>query len=142
MGKRESKYVPEFTVPADDLVVVDEDGNEHHPHEGEWVRFRKGVPMSIMRLVASAAQIEEVPDGAPDALREAAAIEYARVSEGIVKALARQIRDWNWTDEDYQPLPRPVADHEAFVETLWNLDDYELAWLQEHLTDGAALSKN
>ena len=140
--KRKSKYVPTFQAASDDLVVLDEEGNEHRPHEGEWVRFRKGVPMSIMRLVAKAAQIEDLPDDAGEAEREAATLQYAEVSEGIVKALAHQVYAWSWTDDDYAPLPSPREDREAFVECLWQLEDYEIAWLQEHLTDGANISKN
>ena len=55
--------------------------------------------------------------------------------------LTRQILDWNWTDEWGDPHPRP-SDRDAFVEVLWDLDDVELAWLQEHHTDGATASKN
>ena len=74
--------------------------------------------------------------------REAATLQYAEVSEGIVKALAHQVYAWSWTDDDYAPLPSPREDREAFVECLWQLEDHEIAWLQEHLTDGANISKN
>ena len=54
---KKMKYVPSFMVKDEDapLVLKDEEGNEHRPHEGEWVRFRQGVPMKVMRLSTMAA---------------------------------------------------------------------------------------
>lgn len=156
MSKKKRKYIPSITVPSDDLVIVDDEGNEHHPHEGEKVVFRKGVPLRVMRVmrrVSKLATFEEMDDEALSRLSESAreryecqrraAIEqYGDLSESLIRVLARQILDWTWTDEWGDPFPRPEMDHEAFIEALWDLDDAELAWLQEHYLDGASASKN
>lgn len=163
MTKKKRKYVPSIEVPSDDLVVVDDEGNEHHPHEGEKVVFRKGVPLRVMRVmrrVTNIPEFEELDDEALEKLSEREreryerkqqemANQYGELSEELIRVLARQILDWDWTSEEwdeenerFKPLPRPVADRAAFVEALWDLDDAELAWLQEHYTDGATASKN
>lgn len=142
MTKKKHKFVPSIVVPSDDLILTDDDGNEHRPHEGEWVRFRKGVPLAIMRLVSSASGVNELPDGASDEQQREMAAQYSDLSAGIIKALCRQIIDLNWTDDNYDPWPSPRLAPEAFAEALWNAADYEIAWLQEHMTDGANISKN
>lgn len=141
MADKERKYVPSFVAHSDDMVLTDEDGNEQHPHAGEWVRFRKGVKMSVMRLVARATGLHDLPDDATPEQQAEMGAEYVEVSEGIIRAIRGQVLDWNWTDEDWEPMPRP-ADSEAFTETLWNLADYEIAWLQQHMSDGASVPKN
>lgn len=153
--QKERRYVPSITVPSDDLVVIDEEGTEHHPHAGEHVVFRKGVPLRVMRVMRRVAKMpefeqldEEQVAKLDERKREQYKEEQAEVSEqfgdlsdDLVRVMARQILDWNWTDEWGDPLPRPHAG-EAFVEALWDLDDEELAWLQAHMTDGANASKN
>lgn len=133
MAERERKFVPAIVVQSDDLVVLDDDGNEYRPHAGEWVRFRRSVPLSIMRAMTQAAAISSLGDDAP------AEVEAALIA--LVDAIAGQVLDWSWTDFDWCPYPKP-ADRAAFVEVLWNLDDYELRWLQAHIADGAKLEKN
>ena len=130
MGKKKSKYVPTIQVASDDLVVLDDEDQEHRPHEGEWVRFRQSVPLRVMRMVARFGEL----DGA-DVDEQTA--EYGAAAEELIAVLARQIVDWSWTDEEGEALPRPRADRAGFVETLWDLENYELRWLQEHLGDGA-----
>jgi len=162
MAKR-TKYVPSVRVPSDDLVLIDEEGNEHRPHEGEWVVFRKGVPLRVMRImrrVMDARQFEELPEEDLDKLsagerarydreREAAMAEYAELSEDLIGVLARQILDWSWTSEewseeldDFVPHPRPRDNRAGFLDALWDLSEDERNWLQEHMTDGATAPKN
>jgi hypothetical protein len=135
------KYVPSILVKSSDLTVKDDEGVEHRPHEGEWVRFRKSVPMSVMRLATAANRIGDLDDDASEEELSHAAEEYGQVSEELIDALARQILNWNWTDEHWEPLPTP-SDGEAFRDVLWNLEDYEVAWLMEHMSDGARVEKN
>jgi len=59
----------------------------------------------------------------------------------MLDALAHQILDWTWTDEDWEPLPKP-KDKAAFRTALSRIEDYEMAWLQEHYADGAKVSPN
>lgn len=142
MVKRKAKYVPSVQVRSDDLVIVDDEGNEHRPHEGEWVRFRKDVPIFITELTERASHLQEIAEEAGEqVVTPELATEYAEVSRGIIRALKRQIRDWTWTDEDWQPLPKP-KDRGAFERCLWELADFELAWLQQNLSAGAQVSKN
>lgn len=131
-SKKDKKYVPTVKVMSDDLVVVDEEsGQEHRPHEGEWVIFKRGVPMKVMRVAQRAGKVNTEDPTQAIALVEA-----------LVGILAQQIVDWNWTDVDYEALPRPRTDPEGFADALWGLESYEISWLQEHMLDGANLSKN
>ena len=137
MADRERKYVPSIVVPSDDLVIVDDEGKEHRPHAGEWVRFRKGMPLSIMRAMTGAAELANIGENmTPGQAGDAQAL-----LADLIDAIAQQILDWNWTDADWQPHPRP-ADAAAFREVLWRLEDYEMKWLQSHLADGAKVEKN
>jgi hypothetical protein len=135
---KKRKYIPSILVESDDITVTDEDGNEHHPHEGEWVRFRRGVPLSVIRKMSKAALLEEL-------WREGSAESIAQMDDilgDVIEALHRQILDWSWTDTGWQPLPKPRADKAVFREALGNLEDFEMAWLQEHFADGAEVPKN
>lgn len=105
------KFIPTFTVQSDDLAVTDDEGVEHHPHAGEWVKFRRDMPWRLVRLSP------DMPD--------------AEYTQTVIDVLVRQIRDWSWTGEDGQPLPRP-EDGRPFVECLWDLANYERVWLRDH----------
>ena len=129
------KYVPSIKVPSDDLVLVDDEGNEHRPHEGEWVQFRRSLPLVALRLIWERPDLEGLEPV------EAFQANIER-SEAVVQALAHQIVDWNWTDDFDKPLPSPANGKEAFTETLRWLSPKERVWLEEHVMDGALPSKN
>ena len=124
-----TKFVPSLVVKSDDLVVQDDEGTEYHPHAGEWVRLRRSVSLRSVR-VAQLAQETSEEDAAS----------YAAVVESLIGILKRQILDWNWTDENSEPMPQPGVPE--FEEALWDLENYELNWLQSHLADGATVSPN
>ena len=124
-----TKFVPSLVVKSDDLVVQDDEGTEYHPHAGEWVRLRRSVSLRSVR-VAQLAQETSAEDAAS----------YAAVVESLIGILKRQILDWNWTDENSEPMPQPGVPE--FEEALWDLENYELNWLQSHLADGATVSPN
>jgi len=136
MKKR--KFIPSIVVRSDDLIVTDDEGNEHKPHEGEWVRFRKGVSLGTIRKMVEAGRLVEL--GAQKMTPELAR-EIEDILGGMLDALTHQILDWTWTDADWEPLPKP-KDKVAFLAALGTLEDYEMAWLQEHYADGAKVSKN
>jgi len=139
---KRKKYIPSIVVRSDDLVVADEEGTEHHPHESEWVRFRRDVPLFITELTERASHLQELADQADEGtVTPELAHEYAEISRGIIRALKRQILDWTWTDEQWEPLPKP-EDAAAFERCLWERADFELAWLQQNLSAGAQPSKN
>jgi len=124
-----TKFVPSLVVKSDDLVIQDDEGTEYHPHAGEWVRLRRSVSLRSVR-VAQLAQETSEEDAAS----------YAAVVESLIGILKRQILDWNWTDENSEPMPQPGVPE--FEEALWDLENYELNWLQSHLADGATVSPN
>lgn len=134
---KKRKFIPSIVVRSDDLVVKDEEGNEHKPHDGEWVRFRAGVSLGTIRKMNRAAKLTDLGDTMTAEL----AAEVDDILAGVVAALAHQILDWSWTDADWQPLPRP-KDEQAFLDALANLENYETAWLQAHYSDGAKVSPN
>jgi len=135
MKKR--KFIPSIVVRSDDLIVTDDEGNEHKPHEGEWVRFRKGVPLGTLRAMSQGGRLVELGENVTPDVAE----EIGDILAGMLDALAHQILDWTWTDEDWEPLPKP-KDKAAFRTALSRIEDYEMAWLQEHYADGAKVSPN
>jgi len=134
---KKRKFIPSIVVRSDDLVVTDEEGNEHKPHEGEWVRFRSGVSLGTVRQMNRASRLADLGDTMTPEL----AAEVDDILAGVLGALEHQIIDWSWTDADWQPLPRP-KDGQPFRDALANLENYEMAWLQAHYSDGANVSKN
>jgi len=126
---KRTKFVPSLIVKSDDLVIQDDEGTEYHPHAGEWVRFRRSVSLRSV-------QIAQLAQGAS----EQDVASYAALIEALIDVLRRQILDWTWTDNDEQPMPKPGAD--GFDDALWDLQDYEMKWLQSHLADGAVVSPN
>jgi len=103
-------YVPTFEVSSDDLVITDPDGNEYHPHAGEWVRFRQDLPWRLTQISV------DMPND-----------EYCRA---VIAVLVRQIRDWTWTAEDGTRLPKPGQ--EGFEAALWDLAPHERNWLRDN----------
>ena len=122
------------TVTADDLLILDEDGEEFAPRAGEWVKFRRKVPLKLLRaagaMSAEGAALADQVDGFRD----------------LVDILNSIIVDWNWSDEDAEPgedgrlpvLPLPRDDPEV----LWRLDQDEVMYLVEALMDRVAAAPN
>ena len=108
-----TKYVPSFEHYCDDFMIAEEDGTEHYPHAGEWIRFRSELPWAAIRIIA-----DEMPTR-----------EYY---EAMIRVLARQIVDWNWTDDRERPMPRPGDDAIAFERALWDLTSEERGYLYTH----------
>ena len=111
----QSKYVPSFVLQCDDFVRLDEDGNEHHIHAGEWVRFRADLPWRLAKLADESTG-------------------YERFRQAI-RVLMRQVLDWNWTGDDGQPLPKPGDDE--FEDALWDLGGDERDWLANNCWEAA-----
>ena len=110
-----TKFVKTFVHPSDDFEVTDDEGTVYHPHAGEWVRFRSDIPWEVVRM------------------REG--ITNAEYHTALVHVFQRQIRDWNWTDDDGQPLPKPGED--GFEDALWSLGAEERAYLRAHFWDSS-----
>ena len=110
-----TKFVKTFLHPSDDFEVTDDEGTVYHPHAGEWVRFRSDMPWEIVRMPETMPNREYCP--------------------AIVRILSRQIRDWTWTDDDGQALPKPGE--LGFEDALWAMGQEERGYLRNHCWDSA-----
>ena len=105
---KRTKYVKTILVNCDDFEITDDEGAKYHPHAGEWIKFRSDMPWDVVRLEVGMTNAEYCP--------------------ALVRILKRQIRDWNWTDDEDRPLPKP-DDEAAFEAILWQLSDDEYSYL-------------
>ena len=110
-----TKFVQTFVHPSDDFEVTDDEGTVYHPHAGEWVRFRSDMPWEIVRMPETMPNREYCP--------------------AIVRILSRQIRDWNWTDDDGQALPKPGEP--GFDDAMWAMGQEERGYLRNHCWDSS-----
>jgi hypothetical protein len=136
---QKTKFIPSIKVWANDLVVEDDEGNKYHPHYGEWVRFRKSVPIAAAEVLAS---IEDAQRLDPEEHRD----EIVGIGGRLIDLILDQILDWNLTsdeavepDEDgkYPLLPHPRKERAAARKELLRCENFLLLWLQEHMMDGA-----
>lgn len=115
---KKTKYVPTFKHLCDDFVIKDPEGNEYYPHADEWVVFRTDLPWGLVR---------PVPDD--------------QFAQNLLDVLIRQIRDWNWTDEDGNPYPKPKEDPTGFAWALIDLSGNERLYLRDHCWEQAKLGE-
>lgn len=127
------RYIPSGRVPSDDLMLTDDDGEKYRPHEGEWVEFRRHLPIAVCQLMWGTISLEELEP-------EERIQRRLERGEEVVRALAHQILDWSWTDDFGKALPGP-KEGERFAEALRWLAPYELEWLQDHVVVGG-MTKN
>ena len=124
------------TVIADDLLVTDDDGEEFAPREGEWVKLRKKFPMRLLRVGAQLSRL--YTEGEDDVDME----EVEEAFDRLIGLLAPLVVDWSWTNhkedegEDGKPPILPVPRHEPDV--LWDLDEDELMWILDKISDQVA----
>jgi len=85
---KKRKYTPSIVVRSDDLIVTDEEGNEHKPHEGEWVRFRKGVPLGTLRAMSQGGRLVELGENVTPDVAE----EIGDILAGMLDASSRDAR--------------------------------------------------
>lgn len=125
------KRAPRITVPSDDFVI-EEDGEEYHPHAGEQVTFRKRVSARDLLVIAKAQELQEELQETGGAA-ELASFFY----NDACPVLARAILAWDWTDpyeEDGEGNPVPYSS--PTVDTLRDLDAMtELQYLLEKWLD-------
>lgn len=108
--KRPRSKAPSFTLECDDLVLVDDEGNEYYPHVGESVKMRNEIPWELARVANGGTNYDY----------------YALA----IRILKRQILDWDWTDDNEKLMPKPGTDD--FELCLWQMDDQERDWLLAH----------
>jgi len=135
MATRPKRFAT-HTVVADDLLVTDDDGEEFAPRQGEWVKLRKKFPMRLLRV---GAQLSRLYAGGEDDIDME---EVEDAFDQLIGLLAPLIVDWNWTNhkedgsEDGKlpilTLPRQEPD------ILWDLDEGELMWILDKISDQVA----
>lgn len=100
--------------------------------EGSFVRIRKPGFDALGNIMALASL--SVEDGKADL----SGVTPETIA-GVYSLLAETVVEWNWVDDDDQPLPQPGDDPEVFQREL-NLD--EVQYLIEQLDLGGADPKN
>ena len=110
---------PTRKVYADDLVVT-VDGEEYHPHAGEYVVFRGKLRLDTLVAAMKLSSIGKM-DMSDVTMEEAEALE--ETASDLYKDLQRGIQDWDWTDDDGTPYRSPPTKAElsdvGFDEVMW-----------------------
>lgn len=88
--------IPPKRVPSDDCILVVE-GVEYTPHKGEWIDI---VPFMTVRQ--EIAIIELLQSGKQNDANKA-----NRSTQILCEEAANRVVDWNWTDLEGNPLPKP-----------------------------------
>lgn len=110
---------PDLTrrIASDSFTITGPDGQEYHPHAGEWVLVRQHLTPGLMHCSLKFW-------GARSNLSQETAWEYADATAEMASALAEALLDWNWRGPDGELYPKPSA------ETLnKRLCVEEIAWL-------------
>lgn len=102
---------------ASDSFTITADGEEYHPHKGEWVLLRQRVTPAMTKAGLKFWGIQ-------GKLTRDNASEFAGDLTELLDALGMVVLDWNWTGPDGKPYPQPSAEVMAKY-----LDFEELAWL-------------
>ena len=89
------------------------DSVEYHPHEGEWVDFRRGFSWGYMMAQQGLV-----------AAKDNTGKRIAAWTD-VVKSLAENIVAWSLTDDEGKALPQPYHNPGAFA----LLTNEELLWL-------------
>ena len=118
MGKM--KRAPLIVEKSDDFVM-EYNGEEYHPHEGEEVVFRRVISPSALMKMMKAANMQNVD--------QEAAIDY--LYEDACPVLFKAIQSWTWTDMyDGEKL-------ELSIDTLRELSIEEINYLTEKFFESA-----
>lgn len=123
--------IPPVRVPADDCVVyigrktkgtvILEQGEPTYPHKEEWVEI---IPVSSLRQVISFSSMVEAARG-KKRLSERDILSLSPQFQILCEEIAKRLTNWNWTDWDRKPLPKPYQKPDVIAE----LTDDEVLWL-------------
>lgn len=125
---------PSRWVPSDDCAVTI-DGETYYPHEGERVKIigssTVGELQSLWAFNNIAVDLGEKPsdDASDDDLRAYNRQRSRQLSdayERLCSAIAQRVVDWDWTDDEGSPLPKP----DRTTGPLKALRDQELYYLR------------
>jgi len=125
--------MPLFTVDCGDYVIVSEDGEEIHPREDEWVKFKQRTPARLFKVMLDFVGLQQDSGSGEDMVAE-----LGGAMDSLLPLLVKHIHSWNWTDvweDDRPPLGEPAE------EVLWDLDFNELTYLVEKLLGGVEAKK-
>jgi len=122
--------IPLKTVPSDDCVVrigrvieggkIVDQGQEIHIHENEWVKIQ---PIVNLRQFIALNKITQSALGNSNNLEEG-------LNE-LCDQLSKRVVEWNWTDNEFNPLPQPHNNPSV----LYDLTEDELIYLVSTLTE-------
>ena len=114
--------LPIYRAVSDDYTLIDNDGEELNPREGEWVKFKKKLPGRLVKLLSTVSALDAADDDADQRMGEA--------MDQLVPLLSKNIVGWNWTDLwTGEPLPEPSED------AIWDLDIGEIFYLAGKLSE-------
>lgn len=136
-GKAEAprRKIPPQRVDCSDCVVyvgrvVKEDkivkeGTPYRLHEGGWVDV---IPVSNMREFLAISKLGAgMSEMGKDIVGAAVAAGLAEQAlDDLCDVLAERVIDWDWTDNDYNPLPSPHKNPSVFRDLI---SSEELLWL-------------
>ena len=115
-AEKTKKQTPPRRVEGTTFVQT-VDGVEYHPHEDEWVDFRRGFSWGYMMAQQGLV-----------AARDDTGKRIAAWTD-VVKSLADNIIAWSLTDAEGEALPQPYHNPEAFRQ----LTNEELLWLDSNV---------
>jgi len=129
---RKSK-IPPVRIASDDCPimvgrkivggVVLTEGEAIYPHQGEWVDI---LPVQTMRESLALTKLIGGASSEDDqTAKVAAARQLVGPFEELCSELSKRVVAWNWTDNDYEPMPSPYKHPEAIK----SLSDDELFWI-------------
>ena len=119
--KRKFKIKPKKLDSSDCVVhvgqVIENDqivdqGEAYNIHQDERVEILPVVTMKESFALMSISNLDDTPD-AEGSLKK------------VCDALSERVMDWNWTDNNGEPLPKPYKNPDVFQ----NLLNEELIWL-------------
>jgi hypothetical protein len=113
------RKIPLLTVPSDDCVIhvgrVVRDGELVHPgtayhvHQGEWIKITPVTTVGQFVATSKMLVAETSGEGLMD----------------LCMVLSQVLVEWNWTDNDGEPLEQPYRNPRAIM----GLSDEEMLWL-------------
>lgn len=127
------KRKPPSRILTDDYSIV-VGGETYYPHAGEWIEARSTQKVGDLKAYKqyAALMIEiQMIEGDEDADMKTFDLLTEHFDE-FTGLLASRIRDWNWTDDDDQPLPKPDGTSAPFEQISFE----ELLYLMGKLRGG------
>lgn len=116
-------------IPSDSCRLF-VDGEECHPHEGEWVELISAETVAEMRARVAMSRLDTQIDairGEPNEAQQYITLMDDHYTQ-LVGFLAERVFAWDWTDLRGRPLPPPV-DEAGSPLGLLRLHPAELYWL-------------